>query len=268
MDPILAQWGPFTLSWHGLWLAAGVLVFYLLLVREGKQRGFDRESLSELALWILVAGLAGARLFHVVQEWRVYAAEPLRILAVYEGGLTVNGAVCGAVAAAVLFARRKGVGFWRLADAMVMAAPLAFVVGRVGCTINGDVPGLPTNGSWGLVYTHPHAFLPAAWLGIPTFPAPTVLQLWNLGLFLLLRFLRDRVPADGFLAAIYLGVYGLGRFVTNIWQAGEVAALGLKYIQLMALGLILLGAVLAVYLQFGRPVAPRSHWHDLNREVR
>jgi phosphatidylglycerol:prolipoprotein diacylglycerol transferase len=249
VDPILLRWGPLTLSWHGLFLAAGVLLLYALVVRQGERQGFSRESLSKLALGALVLGLAGARLLHVIQDWRVYAAQPLRILAVYEGGLTVNGAIGGALLATLLFCLKTRQSWWKLADVLALAAPLAFALGRVGCTINGDVWGLPTGGSWGLVYQHPDAFLPAGLLGVPTFPVPTLLQLWNLGLFGLLLALRGRRP-DGFLLATYLLVYGLGRLLAGAWQAGAVVAAGLNSLQVVALGLMLLGAAMLIALRW------------------
>lgn len=247
IDPILLRWGPLTISWHGLCLAAGVVVLYLILVREGTRKSFSRLSLSELALWSVVLGFVGARLLHVLQYWHFYKAAPLKIFAVHEGGLTVNGAIFGVVVVTVVFARWKRLNLWKLVDVLAMAAPVAFVVGRVGCTINGDVWGLPTNGSWGLVYWHRNASIPPELLGVPTFPAPTVLQLWNLGLLVLLLTLRRRVSGDGFLFAVYLMVYALGRFIVNFWQAGDVVVLGLKFLQVVALALFLLGAGLMIY---------------------
>jgi phosphatidylglycerol:prolipoprotein diacylglycerol transferase len=256
LDPVLLRWGPLTLSWHGLCLAAGLAILYVIAVRQGMRMGFPRESLSELALWLVVLGLAGARLLHVLQYWRLYMAAPLRILAVYEGGMTVNGAICGVIVGTILYARWKQLCLWKLADLLVIAAPLASIVGRVGCTISGDVWGLPTHRSWGLVYWHENASLPPDLLGVPTWPAPVMLQAWNLGLFLLLLGLRSRVPGDGFLFATYLVVYALGRFVVNTWQAGEVAVLGLKFFQVVALGFVLLGLAVMLALRSGREPVP------------
>jgi phosphatidylglycerol:prolipoprotein diacylglycerol transferase len=262
VDPILVQWGPFTLSWHGLFLAAGVLLFYALLVRQGTRNGFAHESLSKLALGALALGFASARLLHVILNWRLYAAQPLRILAVYEGGITVNGAICGVLLTTVLFCLKTRQSWWKLADIMAVAAPPAFIVGRLGCTIAGDIWGLPTGGSWGLVYLHPDVLrnMPASLHGVPTVPIPILLQVWNLGLFGLLLALRGRRP-DGFLLATYLLGYGLGRFLTGAWLAAEIVAAGLNVLQVVAFGLMLLGAALLIYLHWkpaGASVAGRG----------
>jgi phosphatidylglycerol:prolipoprotein diacylglycerol transferase len=107
LDPILLQWGPITVWWHGLCLAVGVLVSYLIFIRVGTRKGFSRPALSELALWLAVLGLACARLLCVSEYWQVYAADPLRLLAVHHGGLTVNGGILSGLLAAFFYARWK-----------------------------------------------------------------------------------------------------------------------------------------------------------------
>ncbi|GAB4528281.1 MAG: hypothetical protein Kow0063_04340 [Anaerolineae bacterium] len=248
LDPILLQWGPITVSWHGLCLVVGIVVSYLVIVREGTRKGFSRPALSKLALWLAVPGLAGARLLYTLEHWHLYAADPLRILALHQGGSTIRGGIVGGVLAAFFYARWTQLSFWKLVDVVAIALPLGSVVGRLGCTINGDVWGMPTDGSWGLVYWHSDAAIPPELLGVPTFPAPTILQLWNLGIFALLLALRGRAAYDGFLATVYLIVYALGRFIISTWQAGEIVLLGLKSTQITALGMLILGLVLMIYL--------------------
>jgi phosphatidylglycerol:prolipoprotein diacylglycerol transferase len=248
IDPILFRWGPIALSWHGLFLAAGLVLGYFILKREGVRRGFPRHSLSELALWLAVLGFVGARMLHVVEHWDTFAAQPARVFAVPDGGLTINGGILGGMAATFVFARREQLGFWGLMDVVAIAAPLGFAVGRLGCLIEGDVWGVPTDGTWGLVYWHPDTSIAPDLLGVPTFPAPVVLQLWNLGLCALLLALRGRAPYDGFLFSTFLVVYGAGRFIVNVQQAGEALLFGLKFIQIVGLGFIFLGIVFLVYL--------------------
>jgi phosphatidylglycerol:prolipoprotein diacylglycerol transferase len=258
IDPILLRWGPLALSWHGLLLAAGVLAMYLMVVREGTRKGFSRQSLSELALWSVVPGILGARLLFVLGDWRSVVNDPLSIFALHEGGITVNGAILGVFLGTIVYARRKQIPLWKLADTLAIAAPLAFVLGRVGCTIIGDVWGVPTNGSWGLVYTHANAFLPLELLGVATWPAPIALQIWNLGLYLLLRAVQNRMPGDGYLFGIYVTVYALGRFLVNTWQAGEAVLFGLKYLQIVALVLITLGIMVLIFRRYRMSLVSRD----------
>jgi len=249
LDPILLRWGPITVAWHGLCIVVAVVLIYLIIIREGAPKGFSRQLLTEFAVWFAVLGIFGARILHLLEHWRFYMDDPSRILAFQKGGVAVSGAIIGGIVATISFARWRRLDFWELVDVLVIAAPLGSIVARIGCTINGDVWGVPTNGSWGVVYLHKDAAIPSELLDVPLFPAATVLQLWNFGLFILLIVVRDRAPFSGFLFPIYLVVYSFGRIIVSIWQSGEEFVLGLRFSQAVYAGLILLGVVLMIYLR-------------------
>lgn len=249
IDPTLLYLGPTTVAWHGIWLATGVLLGSWLFIRESRRKGLERDQLLELLLWVLVTGYVGARLLHVLlYEWDTYSAQPLNILAVHTGGLSVNGALIGGTLAVALYARWKQLPFWHLADAAIVGIAAGEIVGRVGCTIAGDVPGVPTNGTWGLVYWHPDASIPSNLIGVPTFPAPVAIQLWNAGLLVLLLTLRTRLQHPGALFLIGMLCYSAGRFFINIWQIENPLLLGLKPTQLVAL-VIMCSATVGLLLQ-------------------
>ena len=210
IDPILIRWESLTLSWHGLFLALAALSAYFICIHFGTQAGFARDTLSKIAFGLAILGVLGARLVHVLEHWTYFAADPLRILAFRDGGLAVYGAILAVILGILLYTYATGIRFLRLMDAVVLGVPLAFIIGRFGCLIMGDAWGWPTNGNWGLVYWHSDTSIPPAFLGVPTFPAPIMLQLWNLGLLLLLLRLRRHAPFDGFLFGVYLIIYSLG----------------------------------------------------------
>lgn len=248
IDPILLRLGFVSISWHGLFLALAAVVGYRLLLYEGLRRGFGYQTLIELVLVLTIAGFLGARIVHIWEHWDFYTAVPSRLLAFHQGGLAILGAILGGILGTIIFTRFKALNFWKLMDCMVVAAPLAFIVGRVGCTILGDAWGLPTNGNWGLVYWHSDSGIPVEFLGVPTFPAPIMLQLWNLGVLVTLLILRRRPTFDGFLFAVYLIIYSSGRLIINTWQGGEIFFGGLKFAQLLALAIIVGGFGLMFYL--------------------
>jgi phosphatidylglycerol:prolipoprotein diacylglycerol transferase len=258
LDPTLVQIGPITLAWHGLWLAAGVLLGSLLFVRQGRQKSIDADPLLQLLLWTIVWGYVGARLFHVfLYDWPTYAAQPLRILAAHTGGLSVYGALVGGTLAVALYTRWKKLPFWVLADAAMVSIAAGEIVGRVGCTIAGDVVGVPTGGAWGLVYWHPDASVPPELLGVPTFPAPTAMQVWNTGLLLLLLLVRDRLQRPGALFLVGMIAYSTGRFVIGIWQLETPLLCGLRPTQLVAL-IIVCAAALALCSLRGQAPSPSA----------
>ncbi len=117
---MIAQWGPFMLSWYNLFFMLAVLAGGWLGLREARRKGIDTEKMQALILWSLLGGIVGTRLFHVVDRWDLYVDDPVRVLYVWEGGLAVYGGLVGGVLSGILYARFNGLPLWRTADA---AAP-------------------------------------------------------------------------------------------------------------------------------------------------
>ena len=249
IDPILLRWGDVTIGWHGLWWMGGLFIAFQIFIHEGQRRGVDPNHLFNFIVWGTIAGFIGARLLYVLQNWKMYAAQPARILMLYEGGIRLYGALIAGMIVMVGYARWKSLPFWSLADAWALALPVGEIIGRVGCTINGDVWGEPTSAAWGLVYWHPDALIPAYLRGVPTFPIPTMIQIWSAGLLVLLLMLRERLRSPGSLFLICLTVYSLGRFTISTWQPQEQVLLGLKQTQVVSLSVISLGILLLLYLR-------------------
>ncbi len=246
IDPILFRWGAITIGWHGLWWMAALFVAYQVFIHEGQRKDIDPDQLVRLILWSTIVGFIGARLLYVLQNWAAYATRPASILVLHRGGIKLYGGLIGGTIAMIVYTRYKNLSFWFLADAMAVALPVGEIIGRIGCTTNGDVWGKATGGSWGLVYWHPDASIPAYLRGVPTFPVPTMLQIWNAGLLILLLVLRKRLHSPGSLFLTCMMVYSLGRFIISIWRSGEVLWLGLKGTQIVALAITAIGILLLI----------------------
>ncbi|MCL4507313.1 MAG: prolipoprotein diacylglyceryl transferase [Chloroflexi bacterium] len=207
----------------GVWLGA----------REAARKGFDKDDIYNGALTVIIAGLVGARIFHVIDHWPdEYAADPIRALYIWEGGLAIWGGVIGGlIAATVLAWRRK----WRLPillDALAPGLVLGQAVGRIACLITGDAMGKPTTGPLGFAYVSPNALVPQ--LGVYYTPYPLFEIVMNLVIFAILWRLRKRDLPDGALALIYLVLYSAGRFIISIWSSYLVVAFGLNQAQIVS----------------------------------
>ena len=174
LDPTILSWGHFGLRWYGLFFVLAVLAGSSLGLREARRRGFDAERVQSLILWAALGGLAGVRLFHVIDRWDFYAAEPLRALYFWEGGLAVYGGLLGGVLVGFVYAWRLGLPAWRLADALAPGMILGQALGRLACIPNGDAYGAPTDAPWAFVYTNPAAMVPPDLLGKPLHPYPVL----------------------------------------------------------------------------------------------
>jgi phosphatidylglycerol:prolipoprotein diacylglycerol transferase len=158
IDPVIFSIGHFHLRWYSLIVMTAIATGVWLAAREAERRGFERAAIYDGALWIVPAGLVGARLFHVLDHWtHGFAAQPIRALYIWEGGLAIWGGVVGGLVAVVILAWSRGWRIARLLDAVAPGLVLAQAIGRTACIITGDAAGKPTTGPFGLAYTHPGA---------------------------------------------------------------------------------------------------------------
>jgi len=243
IDPVILSIGHFQLRWYGLIVLLAVMIGLWLVIREAQRKGFSKESIQDLAIWVIIGGLIGARLFHVIDHWEdVYSKEPGRILAFWEGGLAIWGAIAGGLIPLAILAWRKHWNLARLLDAYAPGVVMGQAIGRIACIITGDSVGKPTGGPFGLAYTHPDAMVPQ--LGIYYAPTPIYEILLNSAIFIILwRLRRLRLP-DGALFLIYLGLYSTGRFLITFMSNYREFAFGLNQAQLVSL----IGLVVALPL--------------------
>jgi phosphatidylglycerol---prolipoprotein diacylglyceryl transferase len=234
VDPVIFSIGHFMVRWYALIVLSAVATGVWLTAREAQRRGFNKDDIYDGAVWVVAGGLLGARLFHVLDHWpHEFAANPLRALYVWEGGLAIWGGVAGGLMAAALLARRRGWQLPRLLDAVAPGLVLAQAIGRVACIITGDAMGQPTNGPFGFAYTSPNAMVPQ--LGVYYTPMPVYEIIANLAIFAVLWRLRRRNLPDGMLFLVYLALYSLMRFLMAFTSSYQIIAFGLTQSQLVAI---------------------------------
>jgi phosphatidylglycerol:prolipoprotein diacylglycerol transferase len=249
-DPVIAQWGPFQLGWHGIFTALAVAVGLWLAGRLAERRGMSSGVVYGIATWGVVGGIVGARLFHVADHLDFYLQNPLLIPAMWEGGIAVYGAFIGGLLGGGLAAWRARLDPWPLLDIAAPAMLVGQAIGRLGCLCNGDAWGADATGCpfcLAIRYTNQNDLLPADLKGVPTYAYPVyeiaaeVLLL--LGLWLLRDRLRDR-PGLGFLIAA-VG-YAVIRFGLTFLRQEPVLIWGLQEAQLIALATGLLALTVLV----------------------
>jgi prolipoprotein diacylglyceryl transferase len=204
--------GPFQLRAYGLAIALGVLAAVWIARRRWAARGGDPDDISRLAVWSVLAGLIGARLYHVITDHDRYEGRWLHAFAVWEGGLGIPGGLIAGVGVGAYIAHRRGLPVAELLDVVAPALPVAQAIGRLGNWFNQELFGRATDLPWGLEIDAEHR--PAGYLDIQTFH-PTFLYeaLWNLALAGLLVWWERRHPGGrpGRLFALYVAGYALGR---------------------------------------------------------
>jgi phosphatidylglycerol---prolipoprotein diacylglyceryl transferase len=252
IDPMLWHLGPFMISWYGIAVAVALAVGLWLTLREARRKGLPTDPIYDLALWVVVGGVIGARLLHVVDRWDMYAANPMQIFAIQNGGLAILGAILGGALAGGLVAWRRGLPVRRLFDTAAPGLILGQAIGRFGCYVTGDTVGRATDGSWGVMYLNPGAMAPR--LGVAYQPVFFYEQVLDVTIFAVLWTLRKRITVDGQLFALYLGLYAMGKFALTFFRTEVVWFWGLQEAQLLALGAL----VVAIVWAFTSRVAQRK----------
>jgi prolipoprotein diacylglyceryl transferase len=233
--------GALQLRAYGVAIAVGVLVAVNVAQRRWAARGGDPVDISKLATWSVVAGLIGARIYHVITDHQRFEGRWLHVLAVWEGGLGIPGGLLAGVLTGVALARRRGLPAAQLLDVVAPAILIAQAIGRLGNWFNQELYGRPTSLPWGLRIDAEHR--PVGYEHIATYH-PTFLYeaLWNVGLAgFLVRLERRRPRArPGRLFAFYVGGYGVGRLwveALRIDPASQVAGLRINiWVSLVAVG--------------------------------
>ncbi len=264
MDPIAFQIGPLAVRWYGLLIVFGAVVAAFIASREAKRRGEDPDHVWSAFIWLLIGGIVGARLQYVISSSlenpayvQEYLNNPIKIIATWEGGVGIFGAILGGLLAFVLYARRAHLNYWRWADIIIVGLPFAQAIGRWGNFFNQELYGGPTNLPWGIpidcanrvapYYCPPQGDFTEAARFHPTFLYES---LWNLFvgftlLFLARRF-ADRWPA-GSIFNLYLVFYPIGRFLVEFIRLGTPFALGLTIGQITSLVAAVIALAVFVY---------------------
>jgi len=240
IDPVLVSVGPFSISWHSLFIALAVAVGVWLAASLTTRAGLSREILYSGALWAIPGGIVGARLVHVIDYWSFYSANPGAILSFWEGGLAIWGAILGGTITVVIYARVRRLPFAPYADIAALGLILGQAIGRIGDIINGEHISRATSLPWGVVYTHPES--PGYGLS-PSHPAVAYELLMDLLIFGVLWKIRGHIRPDGSLFLLYLTAYSIGRFFLSFLRLDSNTVLyGLnqpQWISLMVLALAL-----------------------------
>jgi len=205
--------GPLPLHLYGLIIAVGVLVAAWLAERRWVRRGHDGDAFSSLVLWMVLGGVVGARLYHVITDVQLFRGRWLDAFKIWEGGLGIWGAVMGGGIVAIVLARRRRLDVGDLIDSIAPALVLAQAIGRWGNWANQELFGRPSTLPWA-VEIDP-ANRPPEYAAYSTFQ-PTFLyeSLWCLAIFATLLVVERRVRLmKGQLFALYVMLYTAGRFV-------------------------------------------------------
>ena len=228
--------GPLTVHGYGLMIGIGVIVAYFWAIKRGAKRDINEDNILSLLLIAVIVGFGGAKVLYVITDWRYFLRDPLGALG--SEGFVVYGGIIAGILGCYIYCRRKKINFGDGLDVFMPPVAAAQGFGRIGCFLAGCCYGKATDCALGVVFP---GSTEAVW--------PT--QLFSSGgdflLALILALYDRRDHARGNTGAMYLILYGVGRFLIEFLRNDPRGNVGFfSTSQFISLFMVPIGVVLYV----------------------
>ncbi len=258
LDPNLVQIGPFLITWHGIFSVLGILAAARIGQLLLKRVGVPSEKVYDMAVWMVIAGLIGARLLYVWENYQLFAGAWQKVFFINEGGISQWGGIFGALIGGYLWCRYNKIDYRQVLDAAGVANALGFAIGRIGDIINGEHHAIDSNLPWAVRYVNEKT------LGEPgrTVHPEVAYELIFNGIVFVVALVtypvfKRRLP-PGVTGLIWLSVYGVGRFLLSFLRKDSLV-LGLRQAQWASLVMVAVSlALIAYWMLRSRPTAPAT----------
>jgi len=251
------QIGPFLIHYYGVIIMLGALLAAWLTTRQAKDNGDNPDLIWDMLPWLLVAGIIGARIWHVLFppasmvaigiDTKYYLTHPLDAISIWKGGLGIPGAVIAGLLALIWYAKRQKLDFRKWADYIAPGLALAQAIGRWGNYINQEVYGAPTNLPWKIFIDPAHripGYIDQAYYH-PLFLYESLYNLANMGILIWISRVYKSKIKPGDIILTYAVIYPLGRFFLEFLRLDAANVYSFNINQ-AAMGLIAIIAASAV----------------------
>ncbi len=252
IDPIAIEIGPFVVRWYALAYITGLLLAwrYCRWLATLPPQHVTLEAFDDFLLWATLGVILGGRFGYILfYKPAAYLENPLEILMIWRGGMSFHGGMLGVFLAMLLFCRRRGLGYFMLADIIGCAAPIGLFLGRIANFINGELYGRaadPESVPWAMVFPgggpaarHPSQIYEALLEGLLLFVV----------LFLFVR--RGALLRTGMLSGIFMMGYGLARMFVELFREPDqhlgFILPGISMGQVLSLPMLLVGIGLVLW---------------------
>lgn len=213
--------GGLTIHGYGLMIGIGILCCVFLGIYRAKKASMNAEAVVDIALIGIICGFAGAKLLYIIVEFRRFVKDPLEVVGTE--GFVVYGGIMAGVLSAIVYCRRKNLVFMDYFNLVAPCIALAQGFGRIGCFLAGCCYGRETDSFLGVQF--PQGSLAPS--GVKLLPTQLFSSAGDFLIVLVLLIYDKKKPKSGNTGALYLLLYGVGRFVIECFRADERGAVGI-----------------------------------------
>ncbi len=249
LNPIALELGPLSIHWYGIIIGTGLLLGLYIATNEAVKRGLQKEVFTDLVLWAVPIALICARIYYVIFNWSYYSQHPNEIIAIWKGGIAIHGALIGAIVTTVVFAKKKNLSFWKLADIAAPSIILGQAIGRWGNFMNQEAHGGPVSREFLESLQLPDFIINQMYIE-GSYYHPTFLyeSLWDLIGFLILLILQRLNLKRGEVFLTYVIWYSIGRFFIEGMRTDSLMLTdNLRMAQVLSITLVIASTVLILY---------------------
>ncbi len=254
LNRVALDLGGIQIYWYGIIIGLGVLLGLWLAIREAERRGLHKELFVDLILFAVPIAIICARIYYVIFQWSYYSQHPGEIIQIWNGGIAIHGALIGSVLTTIVFAKVRGVSFWKLVDIAAPSLLLGQAIGRWGNFMNQEAHGGEVTRAF-LENLHLPQFIINQMYINGVYYHPTFLyeSLWNILGVVVLLLLRRVNLRRGEIFLSYLIWYSIGRFfIEGLRTDSLMLTETLRMAQVISLVLIVVSLALVVYRRMSK----------------
>jgi phosphatidylglycerol:prolipoprotein diacylglycerol transferase len=253
--------GPLSLHTYGVLLALAFVAGLWVASRQARRAGMDPAVVTDMAVYVLIAGLIGAKLMLLFVEWSYYSENPREIFSILQSGGVFYGGLIGALPVAWWYTRRHQLDPWATADILAPGVIIGQTVGRLGCFAAGCCYGRPASVPWAVTFRNPLAArIVGTPLDIPLHPTQLYEAAATLVIFGILMWMSRHQRFRGQIVLAYVFLYSVARFVIEFYRGdaarGMVLGGALSTSQLIAAILVVAILLYLPYAMKTRRLAP------------
>ncbi|PRY76799.1 prolipoprotein diacylglyceryl transferase [Alkalibacterium olivapovliticus] len=250
INPIAFEIGPLSVAWYGLIIVVGMILAIYLSIKEAKKRGISEDFVVDTAFWVVPLGILGARLYYVLFELDYYLANPLKIFAIWEGGLAIYGGIIAGVLTIYWRAKKDNIPMLLFIDILAPYTLLGQSIGRWGNFINQEAHGGEVSRQFLVNLMLPEFIIEGMHINgayyHPTFLYESLWSLLGVALLLVLRN-QKQLLLRGETTASYLIWYGFGRLLIEGLRTDSLYLGSFRISQGVSAVIILIGIGIILY---------------------